>query len=155
VAQIEAGEAAIGAGALEPGLQCLRRAIIDADAHGDLSLRARPGVTLGGALVQAARGRDAEGSAALHEALKIGNDTAPQQGAAACRELGCVEFLLGRDDRVLTWLERAVPHAQGDAAERARLATLQGSMEVAVNEGTPEREEADLRRSQPAEGPLF
>jgi DNA-binding SARP family transcriptional activator len=128
VAQIEAGEAAIGAGALEPGLQCLRRAIVDADAHGDPALRARARVALGGALVHAARGRDAEGAAALHEALNIGHDTVPQYVAAACRELGYVEFLLGRYDRALTWVERADPLAKGDAAERARLATLQGSI---------------------------
>jgi DNA-binding SARP family transcriptional activator len=128
LAQLEAGEAAIGAGVLEAGLQCLRRAIADADATGDPVLRTRARVALGGALVHAARGRDAEGAAALHEALRIGDGAAPQQVAAACRELGYVEFLLGRYDRALTWVNRADPLALDEIAERARLATLHGSI---------------------------
>ena len=127
LAQIEAGEAAIGAGVLEAGLQCLRRAIVDADATGDPALRSRARIALGGALVHAARGRDAEGAAALHQALAIGREAAPQHVAAACRELGYVEFLLGRYERALTWVERAEPLAQ-DVAERARVATLHGSI---------------------------
>ncbi len=128
LAQLEAGEAAIGAGALEAGLQCLRRAIADADATGDPVLRARARVALGGALVHAARGRDAEGAAALHEALTIGHNAAPKPVAAACRELGYVEFLLGRYERALAWVARADPLVRGDVAERARLATLEGSI---------------------------
>lgn len=128
LAQIEAGEAAIGAGALEPGLHCLRRAIGDADAIGDPGLRTRARVALGGALVHAARGRDSEGAAALHEALAIGRDTSPQFVAAACRELGYVEFLLGRYERALAWVERAAVPARGDVAEQARLATLHGAI---------------------------
>lgn len=128
LAQLEAGEAAIGAGVLEAGLQCLRRAIADADALGEPVLRTRARVALGGALVHAARGRDAEGAAALHEALRIGHGAAPKHVAAACRELGYVEFLLGRYDRALTWVARADPLARGDVAECARLATLHGSI---------------------------
>ena len=128
LAQLEAGEAAIGAGVLEAGLQCLRRAIVDADGTGDPVLQTRARVALGGALVHAARGRDAEGAAALHEAITIGHGAAPQHVAAACRELGYVEFLLGRYDRALTWVARADPLARGDVGERARLATLHGSI---------------------------
>jgi len=128
LAQLEAGEAAIGAGALEAGLQCLRRAIADADATGDPALRARARVALGGALVHAARGRDAEGAAALHEALTIGHDIAPRCVAAACRELGYVEFLLGHYERALVWVAQADPLVRDDVAERARLATLHGSI---------------------------
>lgn len=128
LAQLEAGEAAIGAGVLEAGLQCLRRAIVDADVTGDPVLRARARVALGGALVHAARGRDAEGAAALHEALTIGHGAAPKHVAAACRELGYVEFLLGRYERALAWVARADPLVRDDAGERARLATLQGSI---------------------------
>ena len=82
LAQLEAGEAAIGAGALDAGLQCLRRAIVEADATGDATLRARARVALGGALVHAARGRDEEGATALHEALNCrpGRRTAARSG---------------------------------------------------------------------------
>ncbi|MDB5847321.1 MAG: tetratricopeptide repeat family protein, partial [Rhodoferax sp.] len=128
IAQLDAGEAAIGAGVLDAGLQCLRRAIAEADLVGDPLLRTRARVALGGALVHAARGRDAEGAAALHEALAIGTEAAPGLAAAACRELGYVEFLLGRYERALAWLERADPLAGKDVTEHARIATLQGSV---------------------------
>ena len=127
LAQLEAGEAAIRAGALDAGLQCLRRAITEADATGDAVLRARTRVALGGALVHAARGRDEEGATALHEALEVGRDVSPVLAAAACRELGYVEFLRGRYERTLAWLERARPLAGEDRAELARIATVYGA----------------------------
>lgn len=127
LAQLEAGEAAIRAGALDAGLQCLRRAIAEADATGDAALRARTRVALGGALVHAARGRDEEGATALHEALEVGRDVSPVLAGAACRELGYVEFLRGRYERTLAWLERARPLAGKDRAELARIATVCGA----------------------------
>lgn len=126
LAQLEAGEAAVSAGVLDAGLQCLRRAIVDADAVGDPVLRTRARVALGGALVHAARGRDEEGAAALHEALTIGHEAAPAFAAAASRELGYVEFLGGRYERALSWVERAGALAQQEPVEQARLAILQG-----------------------------
>jgi DNA-binding SARP family transcriptional activator len=128
ITQIEAGEAAIGAGVLDAGLQCLRRAIVEADATGDPVLRARARVALGGALVHAARGRDEEGATALHEALAVGQDGASHLAAAACRELGYVEFLRGRYERALMWLHRARPLAGTDHAEAARIAIVHGSV---------------------------
>ena len=68
-ALIDAGEAAVGAGALEAGLQCLRRAVADAGALGDGDLGARSAAALGSALVHAARGSDEEGVTSLHRAL--------------------------------------------------------------------------------------
>ena len=127
LAQLEAGEAAISAGALDAGLHCLRRAIAEADTTGDAALRARTRVALGGALVHAARGRDEEGATALHEALEVGHDASPVLAAAACRELGYVEFLRGRYERTLAWLQRAAPLAAGDRAEQARIATVHGA----------------------------
>jgi DNA-binding SARP family transcriptional activator len=128
IAQMEAGEAAIGAGVLDAGLQCLRRAIVEADATGDAALRARARVALGGALVHAARGRDEEGATALHEALTFGQQASPAHAAAACRELGYVEFLRGRYDRALAWLRRATTQAGADRAEQARIAIVHGSV---------------------------
>ena len=128
IAQMEAGEAAIGAGVLDAGLQCLRRAIVEADATGDATLRARARVALGGALVHAARGRDEEGATALHEALTFGLQSSPAHAAAACRELGYVEFLRGRYDRALAWLRRATTLAGADRAEQARIAIVHGSV---------------------------
>lgn len=128
LAQIEAGEAAICAGALDAGLHCLRRAIVEADACGDGVLRARTRVALGGALVHAARGRDEEGATALHEALTVGQQLLPTLAAAACRELAYVEFLRGRYPQALSWLGRAVPFATGDNAEQARIQTVHGAV---------------------------
>ena len=88
LAKLEAGEAAVGAGVLEAGLQCLRRTIAEADVGGNPTLRACARVALGSALVHAARGRDAEGAAALHEALTIGADAAPECVAAARGDAG-------------------------------------------------------------------
>lgn len=128
IAQMEAGEAAIGAGALEAGLQCLRRAVVEADATGDAGLRARARVSLGGALVHAARGRDEEGATALHEALAIGEVACPVVAAAACRELGYVELLRGRYERALVLLRQALALAGEDQAEQTRIALVHGTV---------------------------
>jgi len=128
LAQIDAGEAAIAAGALDAGLDCLRRAIVEADAIGDPVLRTRARVALGSALVHAARGRDEEGATALHEALAVGRAACTALSAGACRELGYVEFLRSRYERALAWLRRAASLAADDQAERARIATVQGSI---------------------------
>jgi tetratricopeptide (TPR) repeat protein len=128
IAQLDAGEAAIGAGVLEAGLQCLRRAIVEADATGDAVLRTRSRVALGGALVHAARGRDEEGATALHEALAIGEVDCSIYAAAASRELGYVEFLRGRYERSLVLLRHASELAGADQAEQTRIAIVHGSV---------------------------
>ncbi|MES2978454.1 MAG: BTAD domain-containing putative transcriptional regulator [Pseudomonadota bacterium] len=128
VANLQAGEAAIGAGVLEAGLQCLRRAMTDADEIGDPTLRVRARLALGGALVHAARGRDEEGAAALHEALALGQHDAPTLAGAACRELGYVEMLRGSYERALTWMDRAACLAGAESAEQARIATVRGTI---------------------------
>jgi DNA-binding SARP family transcriptional activator len=128
IAQIEAGEAAIGAGVLDAGLQCLRRAVVEADATGDTVLRTRSRVALGGALVHAARGRDEEGATALHEALAIGENDCTIYAAAASRELGYVEFLRGRYERSLVLLGQASELAGADRAEQTRIAIVHGSV---------------------------
>jgi DNA-binding SARP family transcriptional activator len=128
VAQLQAGEAAIGAGVLDAGLQCLRRAIVDADEIGDAELRARTRLALGGALVHAARGRDEEGAAALHVALALGQKEARPLAAAACRELGYVELLRGSYERALGWMDQATKLAGDDTAEQARIAAIRGTI---------------------------
>src|SRR5262245_10950783 len=117
-AQLEAGQAAIKAGAVDAGLQCLRRAVADAREARDPALHAAALVALGSALIHAVRGRDEEAAASLHEALAVGAHPA---AAAASRELGYVELLRGRYDRAQRWLERAEDLARDDAAERGRI----------------------------------
>jgi DNA-binding SARP family transcriptional activator len=128
IAQMQAGEAAIGAGVLDAGLQCLRRAVVEADATGDAEIRTRARVALGGALVHAARGRDEEGATALHEALAIGKVFCSAVAAAASRELGYVEFLRGRYDRALVLLRQAEAMAGTDLAEKTRIAIVYGAV---------------------------
>lgn len=128
LAQIEAGDAAIRAGAQDAGLECLRRAMDNADLTDNKLLSVRTRLALGGALVHAARGRDEEGAAALHEALHIGREVAPLLAAGACRELGYIEFLRGSYERAQAWLDEASLLAGDDLSELARVATLRGAI---------------------------
>jgi DNA-binding SARP family transcriptional activator len=128
-AQLQAGQAAITAGALEAGLQCLRRAVSDARAARDAELHARALVALGSALVHAARGQDEEAAAALHEGLVVAvRSDFTFLAAAASRELGYVEFLQGRYERAQGWLTRGKALAGENAAERGRIGSVLGSV---------------------------
>jgi DNA-binding SARP family transcriptional activator len=128
-AQLEAGQAAIKAGAVDAGLQCLRRAVVDARDAGEHALQAGALVALGSALVHAVRGRDEEAAASLHEALAVGaRPDLAASAAAASRELGYVECLRGRYDRAQRWLEHAADLAGDDAAEHGRIACTLGAV---------------------------
>jgi DNA-binding SARP family transcriptional activator len=126
VAQLEAGQAAVDAGAVEPGLQCLRRAVAEATAVPDHQLRVRSLIALGSALVHAVRGRDEEGAAVLHEALASAELTGDQPAAGrASRELGFVDIQAGRRQRAEEWLVRAEDLADDDV-ERAAVLAIRG-----------------------------
>ena len=128
LAQLEAGEAAFAAGAVNAGLGILQQAAVDAEAGADPHLLAKALVTLGSALVHAARGSDEEGSAVLHRAIEVttesGNDPL---AATAHRELGYVEFLRGRYARADAWLSRAVELADPGSEERAWVLAVLGA----------------------------
>jgi DNA-binding SARP family transcriptional activator len=115
LAQLEAGEAALEAGAVEPGIEILRRACAEAAAAGDAGLEARALATLGSALVHAVRGRDEEGALRLHEALRLA-DTGGQRhtAAVACRELGYIDTQAGRNPSAGRWLARATELSEGN-----------------------------------------
>lgn len=107
-AQLEAGQAAIGAGAVDAGLECLRRAAAEAHACGDLALKAQTLLALGSALAHAARGRDEEASAALHEAAAIALRAArPQVAASARAELAWIDILRARYTRAQAEIDAA------------------------------------------------
>ena len=123
-AQLEAGQAAVNAGAINAGLECLRRAV--ADACGDTGLRLEALNALGGALVHGVRGRDEEGAAIFHEALAEADKAGDQAAAArAARELGFVDVQAGRRQRAEVWLARAEAYAVDDL-ELASVLGVQG-----------------------------
>ena len=124
--QLDAGRAALDAGAVEPGIACLRHAAAEARGVGDPALLARVLAALGVALVHAMRGGDAEGTAMLHEALALAEAAGDREVACkACRELGFVAAQAGRGVSAGTWLQRAGALAQDDR-ERAAVLGLRG-----------------------------
>jgi DNA-binding SARP family transcriptional activator len=113
--QLDAGRAAIAAGAVQAGIECLRRACVDAAAFRDAALQARALAALGGALVHAVRGRDEEGAVVLHEAIRLAVQAGDQSTAAtASRELGFVDVQAGRRQTAEAWLTRAEALADTD-----------------------------------------
>lgn len=120
--QLEAGRAAVAAGAVQAGLDCLHRAVSEAASCEDVVLHARALTALGGALVHAVRGMDGEGSVVLHEALRVARAAGDETSAmTACRELGFVEVQAGRRGTAAAWLEAAWALASTDEAQAAVL----------------------------------
>lgn len=127
-ASLESGEAAVSAGAVEVGVRALRDAAVAAREAKEPALEAAAQLALGSALVHAAKGRDEEGSAALHRAIAVaGAARDRQREAAAHRELGYVELLRGDYARGTVWLEHAASLADGDELEMSRIRSVVGS----------------------------
>ncbi|TYB48161.1 AfsR/SARP family transcriptional regulator [Actinomadura chibensis] len=113
--QLEAGRAAIAAGVVDAGLQCLRAAVAEAARSGDVALRARAAAVLGGALAHATPGRDEEGALLLHEAIQLAERTGDRATAVtAHRQLGFLEVKAGRRKTADAWLARAEALAETD-----------------------------------------
>jgi DNA-binding SARP family transcriptional activator len=113
--QLDAGRAAVAAGAVQAGIDSLRRACADAAAYPDPALQGRALVALGGALVHGARGRDEEGAVVLLEAVQLATEAGDRDTAAtAYRELGYVEVQAGRRQTADTWLAKAEALAESD-----------------------------------------
>jgi DNA-binding SARP family transcriptional activator len=114
-AQLDAGHAAIAAGAVQPGIDCLRLSCAEAKASGHSALHARCLVALGTALARSVRGRDGEAAAILRSALATAGPEAERETVvAACRELGFVESQAGRVTSAGRWLARATDLARTD-----------------------------------------
>lgn len=108
VAQLEAGESAMNAGATDAGLAALQRAVVAARAVDEPELLARALVALGSALIHGVRGVDQEGLTLLHEAVPLTGSV--DDGVLAVqvrREIGYVDFLRGRYDRAGHWFQQA------------------------------------------------
>ena len=128
-AVVEAGAAAIAAGATDPGIASLRGAVALADGTGVAGLRVRSRLALAEALIHAVRGQDEEGQAHLHEvdrlALQDGDLAVVAQARA---ELGYVDFLRARYDRAERWLTDAVDLARSSPAVLAKATSYLGSV---------------------------
>jgi DNA-binding SARP family transcriptional activator len=122
VSQLDAGRAAIAAGAIDAGLQCIRNAVSEAARSRETSLRGRALAALGSALVHSARGRDEEGSIVLHEALQLATQTGDRDTAVtAYRELGFIDVQAGRRTTADSWLAKAHELAETDEQRAAVL----------------------------------
>jgi DNA-binding SARP family transcriptional activator len=127
-AQLEAGQAAMTAGAVDAGLETLRGVVDGATALGEDRLAVEAQLALGVALVHTTRGTDEEAVTILHRTRDLADVTGDEaSGAAARRELGYVEFLRGRYDRAQTWLGAARERAAGNHAEMGWIELVDGS----------------------------
>ncbi len=141
---IAAGEAAVGAGVFEAGLEILRRAAVDAREAGDRTVEARALVALGTAFVHGARGRDGEGATVLHEAVVLAESVgAMALVSEASRELGYIEMKQARYERATAWLDRSIEIAPGRESRAAAVA-IGGA--VAGDQGRTVAGSGDARR---------
>ena len=157
LAQLEAGKAALGAGAVDSGLERMRSAVAAARTADDPELLAGALVGLGGALVHSARGTDEEGAAALHEGTTLAERTGLDAVAATgWREISWVQFLRAHYERAeesvartrelgaaidaeLAWselIQGACHHDLGDYAAAGEL--LPSALERAQRLGAPQ-----------------
>jgi len=127
LAQVEAGEAALAAGAVDAGLERMRSAVAGARRSDDPELLPRALVSLGGALVHSARGTDEEGAAALHEGTMLA-ERAALDGVAATgwREISWVQFLRAQYERAEESLTHAAELGAGSEEELAWAALIRG-----------------------------
>jgi DNA-binding SARP family transcriptional activator len=123
---LEAGAAAVAAGAVEHGVALLRQACAEASACGDSITHARALLALGSALVHAVRGRDEEGALFLHEAVAAAEGAGDRETlVGALRELAYTDIQAGRRWSVEQRLARADRLANDDA-EHAAILAVQG-----------------------------
>ena len=126
-AGIEAGAAAISAGAVSAGVRSIRAAVGSADRAGAARLRVASRLALAEALIHSVGGFDEEGLAVLHEADRVATaDGDPAAAAAARAELGYVDYLRARYDRAERWLADALRSAPGSPSILAKASTYLG-----------------------------
>ena len=129
-AVVEAGEAAVSAGAIEAGVQSLRTAVRLADGVDAAQLRVSSRLVLAEALIHSLGGLDEEGMATLYEADEIALANGDTDAVAQARsELGYVDFLRARYHRAEVWLTDALEFAKGSPSIMAKATTYLGSVE--------------------------
>jgi DNA-binding SARP family transcriptional activator len=134
-AQVEAGEAALAAGAVEAGLDRLRGAVASARTVHEPDLLARSLIGLGSALVHSARGTDEEGAAALQEGSTLAESVGePGLAATGWREAGWVQLLRARYDRAERSLAWAARLGRGSDEELAWVDAMLGAIRSDVGD---------------------
>ncbi len=125
ISLLEAGLAAVSAGAVDAGVECLRRASADAEDSGDAELLSRCLVELGTALVHSIRGYDDEGAVVLQASIESANAAGAQLTAAkAMSELGYVDLLAGRRSSATRYLDGAEELGASDPTLLAAVASF-------------------------------
>jgi DNA-binding SARP family transcriptional activator len=123
---LEAGQAAIAAGAVDTGLASLRLACEAARRCEDAALMARAQLALGSALVHSMRAYG-EAAIALHAALDAARTIGANEiSATAHRELAFVDVQAGRRERAEVRLSLAAEAAVGLDSELASIAGVRG-----------------------------
>jgi DNA-binding SARP family transcriptional activator len=132
-ALLRAGSAALNAGAVDAGVETLRRAGEEAERAGDPLLHADVLRTLGAALVHSIRGFDGEGTVVLHRAIELARSAgSPRLAADILRELAFADLQAGRHalaGRALTEAS-AQAAAAGDPALTAGVLAIRGMNEA-------------------------
>jgi len=124
---LDSGLAALSAGAVDAGLDCLRRAAAEAEKSADHRLEASALLELGSALVHAVRGHDDEGSILLRRAVDLARQCSDARIAATgFRELGYVDALAGRRPTAAVHLAAAAEIAGDDPDALAGIHSVTG-----------------------------
>lgn len=128
---LQAGTAALDAGAVDAGVETLRRAAAEAGRRADPAIEARALHALGSALVHAVRGSDGEGAVVLHRALRAAR-AAGESGVTADiqRELAFVDVQAGRHASAGRALREATRHACADPGRLAGILAIRGMNEA-------------------------
>ena len=124
--QLEAGRAALAAGAVSAGLQRMRQAVLEAARCGDRALQGQALVALGGAVLHAARDRGEDGVPLLREGLSVATQAGDRATCLnAHRELAHAAVKAGRRAEAKSWLSRAEAITESDH-ELAAILGIQG-----------------------------
>lgn len=143
-AVVEAGSAAVAAGAVMAGVQSLLTAARLADHSNVTRLRVDARLLMAEALIHSLGGLDEAGLAALFEADQIAVTHGLRESVAQTRaELGYVDFLRARYDRAELWLNDALTYADDSPPLVAKASTYLGSVES--DRSNYQRAEALLR----------
>ncbi len=114
---LTSGRAALLAGAIDAGIDCLRRAGAQAESAGDTALYGQCLLELGSALVHSVRGFDDEGSVLLGQAVELARSAGDRPTAVgALRERGYADTLAGRRHEAAHSLLLALSLAEGEPA---------------------------------------